>query len=254
MTKFKDNFSKQATVYYRFRPTYPKELFEYLSGLTEKHKLAWDCGTGNGQSADMLAEFYEKVYATDPSSEQINNAVPNEKITYKVEKAESPELSNASVDLITVAQAVHWFDLDRFYRAAKRVLKPNGIIAIWAYGIPQISDELDPIIKDFHDNTLGAFWQPENKLIEQEYRTLPFPFTAIDAPAFYIQKYLDLNELLGHFRSWSATQKYIEKFDKDPLRTLRQIFSEYWEDEEIEKEVVWKLILRIGKLTEINEK
>ena len=249
MSTFKDNFSKQAEVYVKFRPTYPKELFEFLKGLTLEHKLAWDCGTGNGQSAVKLADYYEKVYATDPSQEQIKNAIPHDKIVYKVENAENPSvIEDNSVDLITVAQAVHWFDFDKFYTQVMRVLKTNGIIAVWAYGIPTIDMELDNIIKDFHDNIVGEFWLPENKLIEKEYSTIPFPFDEIKTPDFFIKKQVTLSETLGHLRSWSATQKYIDKYNEIPMEHLSQKLQEHWDNIETEKEITWKLILKVGKI------
>lgn len=249
MEPFKDNFSKHAEVYSKFRPVYPKELFEYLQTLTIGHAFAWDCGTGNGQSAVQLANFYEKVYATDPSEEQIKNAVYHPKINYNVEKAEHPNLKDNSVDLITVAQAVHWFDFDQFYAQVNRVLKPNGIIAVWAYGIPGVNDQLNPIIKNFHDNVIGEFWLPENRLIEKDYSTIAFPFEIIDTPTtFYIQKDLNLRELLGHFRSWSATQKYMDTYGRNPIEQLEQNITEYWQNKEDKKEVVWKLILKVGRL------
>ncbi len=249
MNTFKDNFSKQAEVYVKFRPTYPTELFEFLSGLTLEHKLAWDCGTGNGQSALNLADYYEKVYATDPSSEQLKNAITHEKITYKVESAENPSLlEDHSVDLITVAQAIHWFDFDKFYTQVKRVLKPNGIIAVWAYGVPTISKELDIIIKDFHDNIVGEFWLPENKLIDKEYTTISFPFEEIKTPEFFIKKQVTLSETLGHLRTWSATQKYIDAYNDNPMERLTKKMKEHWKNPNEQKEITWKLILKVGKI------
>ncbi|MDQ0594387.1 ubiquinone/menaquinone biosynthesis C-methylase UbiE [Chryseobacterium ginsenosidimutans] len=249
MNTFKDNFSKQAEVYLKFRPTYPQELFEFLSSLTSEQKLAWDCGTGNGQSAVKLADYYEKVYATDPSVEQIKNAIHHDRVTYKVENAETPSsLEDNSVDLITVAQAIHWFDFDKFYTQVRRVSKPNGIIAVWAYGTPTINEELNNIIKDFHDNIVGEFWLPENKLIDMEYSTIPFPFQELKTPEFFIRKQVTLSETLGHLRSWSATQKYIDKYDINPIDTLSKKMQEYWKDTDNQKEMTWKIILKVGKI------
>lgn len=249
MSTFKDNFSKQAEIYAKFRPAYPKELFEFLKRLTAEHKLAWDCGTGNGQSALKLADYYEKVYATDPSGEQIKNATTHDRIVYKVENAEAPSSIEAnSVDLITVAQAIHWFDFDKFYAQVKRVLKTNGIIAAWTYGLPAITKELDSIIKDFHDNVVGEFWLPENKLVEKEYSTIPFPFNTIKTPDFFIKKQITLSEISGLLRSWSATQKYIDKYNENPLVYLSQKLQEHWKSSKAEKEITWKLILKVGKI------
>lgn len=245
---FKDHFSKQAGLYVHYRPTYPRELFEYLASLTKEYALAWDCGTGSGQSALQLTEFYEKVYASDPSEQQIKNAIPHAQIKYVIEPAEKTSLNDQSVDLITVAQAVHWFDFDRFYAEVKRVLRKEGIIAVWAYGVPNVSSELDPIIRNFHDNIVGEFWQKENKLIENEYVTVPFPFELIDAPTFEIRKQWTLNELLGHFRTWSATQKYIDKYGVNPIENLEIELARHWENETQAKNITWKLILKVGRM------
>lgn len=248
MKIFKDHFSKQAEIYVQYRPTYPKELFTYLASLMREHSLAWDCGTGNGQSAVQLAEFYEQVVATDPSEQQIQNAIAHEQINYKVERAEETTLADRSVDLITVAQALHWFDFDRFYTEVKRVLKKDGVLAVWAYGVPSVSTELDPLIRNFHDEVVGEFWQKENKLIDKEYETIPFPFQTVPTPSFHIRKQWTRTELLGHFRTWSATQKFIDKYGKDPLEELETEFAKHWENRDEVKEVSWKLILKIGKV------
>ena len=250
MQSFQDYFSKQAAVYSKFRPSYPSELFEFLKGLTNEHQLAWDCGTGNGQSAIELAKIYEQVFATDPSSEQIKNAFPHHSIVYKVEAAETPHFINDhSVDLITVAQAVHWFDLDKFYTQAKRVLKLSGVIAIWAYNLPIIEPKIDSIIQDFHDNVVGEFWLPENKLIDSEYSTISFPFCEINTPEFFIRKQTTLYDTIGHIRSWSATQKFIDKHRFSPIDAVTTRIKEHWEDPYQQKETSWKLILKVGKNT-----
>jgi len=249
MSAFKDHFSKQAAIYVKFRPTYLQELFAFLSSLTSEHKLAWDCGTGNGQSAVKLADHYEKVYATDPSREQLENAIPHDSITYSVENAETPGLTeDNSVDLITVAQAIHWFDFDKFYTQVRKVLKPDGIIAVWAYGIPTINTEVDNIIRDFHDHVVGEFWLPENKLIDNEYATIPFPFQELKTPDFFIKKQVTLSETIGHLRSWSATQKYVDRYNENPMDILSQKLQEHWPEAEKHKEMTWKLILKVGKL------
>lgn len=248
MAAFNDNFSKQASIYVQFRPSYPHELFDYLQSLTPQHELAWDCGTGNGQSAIHLAEFYKKVFASDPSEAQIQNAFSHDQVVYRVEKAEEPSLASRTVDLITVAQAIHWFEIEKFYESAKRVLKKDGIIAVWAYGIPQVNKEIDKITQDFHDKTVGPFWQPQNKLIAQGYTTIPFPFREIEPPEFYIRKRFRLDDLLGHLRSWSATQKFIDQEQIDPLDDLKQQLSAYWKDPNEIKNVSWKIAIRVGKL------
>lgn len=249
MKQFTDNFSKQSETYQKFRPSYPNQLFAYLSSLTTEHDLAWDCGTGNGQSAAGLARFYEVVYASDPSKAQIENAAQNPKIRYKVEMAEKSSLEDKSVDILTVAQAIHWFDFDKFYAEAKRVLKQNGVIAVWTYTLPSISSEIDSLIRHFHDNIVGEFWQAENKLVENEYTTIPFPFVEIETPAFTIDKLLLREDLIGLLRSWSATQKYIDKHDQNPIDQIDSELLSLWPDDQ-QRPAKWKLILKVGRHNE----
>jgi SAM-dependent methyltransferase len=248
-TSFTDNFSKQSAAYQKYRPTYPTKLFSFLSSLTTEHELAWDCGTGNGQSAIGLADFYKSVYATDPSEQQIKYAMPNPQIVYKVEQAEICGLPDHSADLITIAQALHWFDFDKFYREVKRVLKPDGIIAAWTYGLPLISPEIDKVIRHFHDHVVGEFWQAENRLVEKEYTTIPFPFKSIPAPDFTMKKDLTLLDLLGLITSWSAVQKFKDQKGLDPVAGLKAELSERWRNPENQKTVTWNIILKVGQNT-----
>ncbi|MEO8399023.1 MAG: class I SAM-dependent methyltransferase [Ignavibacteriaceae bacterium] len=247
MANFKDNFSKQSNEYLKYRPTYPIELFEYLSSLTKGHELAWDCGTGNGQAALSLTNYYKKVIATDPSEQQIKNAAIHPKITYKIERAEHTDLKENSVDLITVAQAIHWFNFDEFYAEAKRVLKSNGIIAVWTYALPLISKEIDEIVKDFHDNIVGEFWQYENQLVIEEYAAVPFPFPQLSTPIFKIQKNLSLNDLLGFVNTWSALQRFIDAKGYNPIAKLEEKLSKFWSNADEEKVTDWRIILKVGR-------
>lgn len=249
METFSDNFSKQSDIYKKYRPDYPVELFDYLATLTPSHGLAWDAGTGNGQAALGLTSHFASVYATDPSAQQIDNAYRHDRINYKVEKAEQCSLGAHSTDLITVALALHWFDFSLFYAQVKRVLKPNGIIAAWAYGIPKISPEIDALIHHIHDSVVGELWQEENRMVEKEYTTIPFPFDEIKPPEFFIRKNLSKNDLLGLVRSWSATQKYIDKYAKDPIPAWDHKLTELWDNPENTKAATWKLVLKIGKVS-----
>ena len=250
MQTFTDNFSRQSETYQKYRPTYPRELFAYLSTLTKEHELAWDCGTGNGQSVIGLAEFYKTVYATDPSEQQIKHAMPHERVVYKVERAENCGLEDNAADLVTVAQAIHWFDFDLFYKEVKRVLKPDGIIAAWTYGLPIISPQIDQLIRHFHDEVVGEFWQTENKLVEQEYATIPFPFKSIPSPDFTMHKTMSFNDLLGLLNSWSAVQKFKEKTGFNPVDELGNELGKLWGNTENVKEVAWKLVLKAGQNTD----
>jgi len=247
MTRFKDNFSKQSLIYSRYRPGYPVGLFAFLRTLTRDSDLAWDCGTGNGQCALSLARYYKTVYATDPSDAQIQNATAHPNIIYKVEPAEHPGLSDNSVDLVTIAQALHWFKFDKFYAEVKRVLKPNGIIAAWAYGLPSISAEIDPLLRHFHDVVLGEYWLYENRLIDKEYTTIPFPFMELETPGFEMQKAFSFDEFIGLLNTWSAVQSFIKKNGNNPVSELEPVFKERWLVNEVPKMFTWKLILRVGR-------
>lgn len=248
MENFKDNFSKQSGVYHKYRPSYPKELFEYLSNLSKANKLAWDCGTGNGQAALGLADHFEKVYATDPSEQQISKAQTHPKITYKAEKAENCSLKSNYVDLITVAQALHWFDFEKFYSEVKRVLKPEGIVAVWTYGLPQISSEIDELVLHFHDNIVGEFWQKENQFVSEKYKTIPFPFKEIKTPSFKFEKEISLEDLRGLLLSWSATQRYKDQNGKNPILEIDNDLQNNWGKSEETQFATWNIFLKVGIL------
>lgn len=247
MKPFTDLFSKQAATYQKHRPSSPLALFEYLSSLIDEHQLAWDCGTGNGQAAIGLADFFEQVYATDPSEQQIAHAVAHPKITYKTERAELCGLADNSANLVTVANALHWFDFPKFYAEVKRVLKPGGVIAAWTYGHTTIEPGIDAILKHYHDNVVGEFWQDENRLIDKNYSTIPFPFEEIVAPSFSTHKTLSIDDFIGLMRSWSATQKYIDTYNADPVERVIKELVDVWKTET--KTATWILILKIGRNT-----
>src|ERR671925_337464 len=152
---FEDHFSTQSEQYAQYRPKYPDKIYAYLASIAPGHSLAWDCGTGNGQAAIGLAKYFDKVHATDASAEQISLAYPHEKVDYRVERAEEVSLNDSSVDLITVAVAIHWFNFDEFYREVKRVLKPDGVLAAWTYNSVEISPEIDQLVDQYYGEILA---------------------------------------------------------------------------------------------------
>src|SRR5436190_13258936 len=205
-------FSKQSSHYARNRPTYPDELFSFLCGLCERHDVAWDCATGNGQAAQSLSNYFKKNFATDVSAEQLSRAVEKENIFYSIEPAEHSSLENNSVDLITVATAVHWFNLPEFYKEAERVLKPNGVLAVWGYAGCNINPETDSILDDFAFNMLKNYWRPETKLNWQDkYETINFPYKLIASPKFTATAQHKFGDLIHYLNSWSSVQSYKEK-------------------------------------------
>ncbi|BDA66326.1 Methyltransferase type 11 [Calothrix sp. PCC 7716] len=247
---FKDYFSKHAREYVRYRPLYPEELFKYLSGLVQSHELAWDCGTGNGQVAQGLVKYFSSVYASDASSEQIANALKNKRIKYFVTRAESTSLPSSSIDLITVGQAFHWFDFNRFYNEANRVLKAEGVLAIWCYGFFNIldaSEELQDSFLVFYDR-IKSFWPPERQLVDDRYLTVPFPLVEIETPIFSMTAEWEVNELIGYLRTWSATQRCIASEGEEYILRLFGRISELWEiSENSRRTVQWPIYLRVGR-------
>lgn len=244
---FKDHFSSQATDYARFRPNYPAELFAWLAGIAPARGTAWDCGTGSGQAAVGLAAHFEQVIATDPSRKQLDHAEPHPRVDYRVASAEVSLLDTASIDLVTVAQAIHWFDLDKFYAEAKRVLKPGGIIAAWTYTLLDVEAGIDELLTDCYKNVVGPYWPPERRMVDDRYRTLPFPFEPIGSPAFEIRTEWSRGDLLGYLGTWSATQAYMKAKGVDPLVEFSRRLALLWPDPALIKTLRWPLHLRVGR-------
>lgn len=245
---FKDHFSKQADDYAKYRPVYPAALFAYLAAQAPGRVLAWDAGTGSGQAAHGLAAHFARVVATDPSEAQVRNAAPHPQVTYKVEPAEKTDIAAHTVDLVTVAQALHWFDLDRFYAEVRRVLNPAGVLAVWCYGLNEIGPGVDEEVWTYYRDTVGPYWPPERKWIDERYRTLPFPFAESATPAFYMEAAWTLDEYLGYLGTWSATQRYRQQQGSDPLPALRAALVKPWGAPAVKRAVRWPIHLRIGRV------
>jgi SAM-dependent methyltransferase len=244
--EFQGSFSKQATDYAKFRPQYPLELFEYLGGIAPQRKLAWDCATGNGQAAVALASVFERVIATDASEAQIANAEAHAHVEYRVALAENSGIESDTIDLVMVAQALHWFDLDRFYAEVKRLLKPGGIFAASAYRFFRIAPAIDEVVNNrYYRKVVGPFWPPERTLIEK-FEQLPFPFPETETPSFEMIAQWHLEHLVGYLRSWSATQRFIAANDRDPLKEIDDNLRDAWGDARQRRRVVWPLMLRVG--------
>jgi ubiquinone/menaquinone biosynthesis C-methylase UbiE len=245
---FHDHFSGVANRYADFRPHYPEALFDYLATLVPRNSLIWDCAAGNGQASIDLAERFDRVVATDASREQIASAKPHPKIEYRVAAADQSGLPDESVGLITVAQALHWFDLGRFYEEAKRVLQPGGVLAVWAYGINEVEGEtVNRLVQDFYSNIVGPYWPPERKLVEEGYRTIPFPFTEIALPAFRMEAQWTFDQLIGYFSTWSATNRFIKAVGQNPLEPLSDALAGSWGDVNLPRRITWPLSLRLGR-------
>lgn len=247
---FRDHFSGVANRYAEFRPRYPAALFDYLTTLVPDGATVWDCACGNGQATHDLSSRFSKVIATDASKEQIASATLNLKAEFRVATAEDSGLPNHSVELITVAQALHWFDFERFYAEVRRVLKSGGVLVAWAYGVNQVEGPaVNEIAQDFYSNVVGPYWPPERQLVEEVYRTIPFPFQEITAPGFKMEARWTMAQLLGYFSTWSATNRYLKAKGINPLPALSERLSCVWDDVETHRKISWPLALRVGRIS-----
>jgi SAM-dependent methyltransferase len=245
---FKDRFSDRAAEYARFRPRYPTDLFEYLASLPPRRKLAWDCGTGNGQAAVGLAAHFERVTGTDASPEQIEHAEQHPRVTYQVGRETASGLAEGSVDLVTVAQAVHWLDVEAFYQEARRVLRPEGGIAVWCYALARVTPEIDRLLGRFCYQTVGAYWAPERRHVETGYRDLPFPFHELTFPPFRMEHQLTLEAFAGFLDTWSAVRRYRAEVGEDPLAPFIAELEPVWGGRAVPRVVRWPLTGRAGRL------
>lgn len=245
--QFEDHFSRHSETYAQYRPQYPEELYAYLASVAPGHLLAWDCGTGNGQAALGLAKYFDRVFATDASAEQIARAYPHPRVEYYVAPAEYISLDDSTVDLVTVAVAIHWFNFDEFYREVKRVLKPGGILAAWTYNFPDISPEIDALIRQYYYETLKGFWPERIRFLEQGYTTIPFPFQEVHPLPFVMKADWDLDQFAGFLSSWSATQRYREQNGHHPLEMIWDQLSAAWGNENEPRAIRWPLHFRIGR-------
>ena len=244
---FKDHFSPLAAAYASFRPHYPAALFEYLASCCRRRELAWDCACGSGQATLDLADHFDVVVATDASAAQIAAAPPRANVRYRLASAVASGVAAESVDLVSVAQALHWFDLEPFYAEVTRVLRSGGVLAVWTYGVLHVAgEEIDRRVQHCYRETLGAYWPPERKLVEEGYRSLPFAFAELTPPSFEMQEDWSLPQLSGYVRSWSASARYLEKNAVDPAAALEESLAPLWSNPGELRRIRWPLSLRIG--------
>lgn len=244
---FKDHFSSLAAMYAAHRPAYPDALFSDVVSLVRNRRLAWDCGTGNGQAAIGLVEHFDHVIATDPSAEQLAHARPHPRIEYRQGPSDASGLESSSVDLVAVAQALHWFDIGRFYAEAQRVLVPGGVIAVWGYGDPLLdSPQLQRTMHEFNRGKLEQYWTAERQILLDRYRTIPFPFTEVMRPPFMFERRWTLADLAGYLRTWSATARYVAAHGIDPVEEVETALARHWGDPSKPRAVRWPLYRRAG--------
>lgn len=246
----KDNFSKQAVDYSKFRPQYPEEMIEYILSFVNNKSSALDLATGNGQMAHKLSAHFEKVSATDISQKQLDNAIQANNIIYSKESAEKTSFENQQFDLIVVAQAVHWFNFDVFYKEIYRILKSEGVFAVMGYGLFSTNPDSDKILHHFYYNIVGTYWDAERRYLDENYETIPFPFEEIPTEKFENQFRWTFEVLIGYLQTWSSVQHYISKNNQNPIDLIYDDLKVSWQKND--QKVIFPLLLRIGKLNPEN--
>ena len=242
----KDLFSKQAEDYAKYRPVYPKGLFEYILQFVTEKNTAWDCATGNGQAAFALAQYFKKVIATDISEKQLSLAKPHPNIKYQIAAAEQTNFPDNSFDLITVAQAYHWFKFDAFENEVKRVAKKDAVIAVWGYNLFSTNNAaINAVIKKFYTEIVGAYWDAERKYIDNCFSSVPFNFTPLPTKDFFINTEWSKDDVVGYLNSWSAVQHFIDDRKYNPVDDIISDLDLLWKDI---KHVSFPVFLKLGRI------
>lgn len=245
----KDLFSIQAAEYAKYRPSYPEELFEYICSFVPSREMAWDCATGNGQAAIHLAKYFDNVVASDISTSQLAHAPSVFNIKYIACPAENTPFAPHTFDLITVSQAYHWLDLEAFRKEVIRVGKQNAVIAVWMYDLLKSNrKDLNDLIQYFYNGIVGPFWDAERKFIEEHYETIPFNYEPLPSREFFIHKQFTLEDLLGFFSSWSASQKYLQVNGQPATDMIKDELVGLWPRNEM-LTFTYPVYLKIGRIT-----
>jgi SAM-dependent methyltransferase len=246
--EFQDYFSGDSASYARFRPSYPAALFAWLAGLVARRELAWDAGTGSGQAALGLAGHFRRVLATDASAAQLREAPPHPSVAYRQLVAGADTgLEAGSVDLAVTAQALHWFDRDAYFAEVRRVLRPDGALAVWSYAHVAIAPEVDEVVRHFYRETVGPWWPPDRTLVEEGYRSIALPFPEVEAPSFAMESDWTLAQLAGYIGTWSAVRRCRADTGQDPMPALLRELLPAWGGERAVRRVRWPLTLRVAR-------
>jgi SAM-dependent methyltransferase len=249
MTFTHDHFSRVASAYADFRPRYPETLFTWLATLPSQRERAWDAGTGSGQAAIELVKYFDQVVATDLSAAQLKAASAHPRITYRVAHAEASGIADASIDLVTVAQALHWFDRDGFYAEVNRVGRKGGAVAVWTYGIFQVDDgQLNDRLTRFYHDVAGPWWPSNRRLVETGYLTLPFPWREVSPPALAMTAEWDLHQLIGYVGTWSAISLRRQSTGADGAQEFLTDVAPIWGDPRQKRTIRWPLRIRAGRI------
>lgn len=242
-----NEYSINPQKYLKVRPQYGEEMFKFLHKICPDNKLVWDCATGNGQAAHLLSDYFTTVHATDINPSQLDYAIQKENINYYVADECNAVLNDRSVDLITVATAIHWFDRKKFYKEVERVLKPDGILAIWGYTGKNVNPELDDVLHLIIKKHLMPYYSERIQLAFDGYDAIDFPYERIHTPSFKTQVDYTFHDLLDYILSWSSSQRYIQKNKVSPIPLFENLLKEAWGDINKHKTMTWDFITHIGK-------
>ncbi|WP_373524424.1 class I SAM-dependent methyltransferase [Aquiflexum sp.] len=243
----KDLFSNHSEEYAQFRPSYPKVLFDFVVSHCKGKESAWDCATGNGQVAGHLSNYFKKVEATDISEKQLENAITRPNVYYSKQSAENTIFPDQHFDLITVGQAIHWFDFKGFYKEVNRTGKKDSLLLVLGYGKLSAAPELDGVIDELYRDILEPYWEPERKYIDEKYLTIPFPFKEIKTPEFKNSINWKIDQLIGYLNTWSAVKKYIQLNVQNPVNLVSEKLKVCW-GSEVERKIEFPLLVRLGKI------
>ena len=241
-TGFKDHFSAVAADYASARPEYPDALFAWIAAVAPATSCVWEAGCGSGQASRGLAAHFDAVHATDPSAAQVAQARAPANVRFAVEPGERCSLTDASVDAVCVAQALHWFERPVFFAECARVLRPGGVLVAWGYQ----DIEVPPALADANaalQAEILPYWPPERALIDAAYAGFDWPFPAIDAPAFELRVDWTLPRVLGYFASYSASKRCREATGRDPVAAHADAFAAAWGDPATARPLRWPLFL-----------
>lgn len=246
--KFDDHFSGHAEEYSRYRPRYPDALFRWVVDRAPASEIVWDCATGSGQAATDLAGYFRRVFASDASQSQVRNAQSHPSISYYVASAYNSALPSRSIDAVTVAQALHWFEFQPFYNEVQRVLRDSGSLTAWCYTHPRTEGPMNEIFRRFWGEIIGPYWPPERKYVDERYETIPFPFRDSETETFSAEASWTLRQLTGYLRTWSGSKRYQEVHGTDPVMEIQDELTDLWGNPETPRRIYWPIYARSGRM------
>jgi hypothetical protein len=219
-------FSEAPQGYAAARPFYPPEMFEWIASECAERDAAWDCATGNGQAAVALSKLFRTVQASDVSPEQLSAGFGAPNIVYSAQPAEETRFGSGTFDLVTVAQALHWLDFQRFWPEARRVAKAGAFFCAWGYAWFAYPEEVEAELIGPAKRLLEPFWAPENRILWNGYPEdeIAFPFERVSAPDFMLEVEHDVRSLIAYIRTWSAFKRACR--DRDVARALEELLAQ----------------------------